>query len=362
MDKKNAYSPFKILHDIKRIEDLRKGKIPPPKTIRIDLNTFCNHDCDFCLYQNSNDGLRGIGLNKKMPPKININLKRLLVLFDEFEDNGVEAIVLIGGGEPTIYPSLEKVLSKLSTSKLEFGIITNGSRLDRTIPYRNLNNFKWVRISLDASNQKTWYKIHKPKNNNHNFEDILVYIKRLSEIKRRDFVTGISFIVCSNNYNEVYKFAKLGKDLGVDNVRVGIAYGRSFGERHVKYIKKVKKDIQKAKDDFEDKSFFIFDKVSKRFNDINSKRKDYDKCRFQDLSTNLGADLNLYTCCFGKYSKRYKIGSLKTKSFREVWFENRKNFKKGFDLSKCPPCWYENENRILQYLAQKNPPHSKFIG
>lgn len=360
MDKSLAYTPLKILHDLDRLKNLREGKLVPPKTIRIDLNTICNHNCPFCLYQSNADGLRGIGLNEAMPDGRQIDSNRLIELLGEFKECGVNAVVFLGGGEPTIHPQLERIIASTDEIGLEYGIISNGSRLDRVAPYKDSPLFKWVRVSLDAANETTWIKIHQPKNlEDYGFEHVL---KNIHDLKnpRVDFLRGISLIVGTENYQEIYDFIELGKSLGIDNVRIGLEYGRGFGDRHSEIISTALEQIAKGKRDFETRNFQVFDRVSSRQKDI-SKNKDYSLCRFKEITTNLGADLKLYTCCFGKYSESHAIGSLKEMSFRELWFEKRKEFLERFNISKCPPCWYGNTNRVLEYLSQENPPHSNFI-
>ena len=360
MDKGYAYNSLKIIHDLNRIKKMRRGKIVPPKTVRIDLNTICNHNCSFCLYQSFHEGLKGIGLNEMMPRDAQIDDKRLIELIYEFSECGVNSVVFLGGGEPTIHPNLEKIIEATNSSGLEYGVITNGSRLDRIIPYKYSQAFKWVRVSLDAAKESTWVKIHNPyETKNYGFESILNNLKNLKN-ERPDFLRGLSFIIDTENYQEVYDFIKLGKNLGVDNVRVGLEYGKGFGERGGNIISSVIKQIKRGKLDFETRDFKIFDKVSERKRHLNG-QKDFSTCGFKELSTNLGADLNLYTCCFGKYTPSHKIGSLREMNFTELWFNYRKKFLEKFDISKCPPCWYGETNKILEYVIQKNPIHSNFI-
>lgn len=295
-----------------------------------------------------------------MPHGRQIDSNRLVELLGEFKECGVNSVVFLGGGEPTIHPHLEKIITSTDKAGLEYGIITNGSRLDRIVPYKNSPLFKWVRVSLDAANENTWRKIHQPKNlENYGFKHILKNIQDLKN-PRVDFLRGISLIVGTENYQELYEFIKLGKNLGVDNVRIGLEYGKGFGDRHSEIIDVALKQINQGKRDFEDNEFRVFNKVSDRHKDISS-NKDYSLCRFKEISTNLGADLRLYTCCFGKYSESHAIGSLKEMSFKELWFNKRKKFLKEFNISKCPPCWYGDTNRILEYISQKDPAHSNFI-
>jgi len=360
MNKNYAYNGLKIIHDLDRIKQMREGKIVPPKTVRIDLNTICNHGCSFCLYQSSSDGLRGVGLNSEMPSGTQIDDKRLIELIKEFKECGVDSLVFLGGGEPTIHPNLEGIIEATDHSSLDYGIITNGSRLDRIIPYKDSPRLKWVRVSLDAAKEETWMKIHRPSGMmKYGLGHILGTIRDLKN-ERVDFLRGISFIVGEHNYQEVYDFIKLGRDLGIDNARIGLEYGKGFGERNASIMPLALEQIKKGKEDFETENFVVFDRVSGRKKEVSSDR-DYSTCGFKELSTNLGADLSLYTCCFGKYTNSHKIGSLKEVGFEELWFNYRKRFLRRFDVSKCPPCWYGKTNRTLEYVTQKDAPHSNFI-
>lgn len=359
MNKEFAYNSLKIIHDLDRIKDMRNGKVISPKTVRIDLNTICNHSCSFCLYQSTN-GLKSLNLSTEMPSRLQIDENRLIQLIKEFEDCGINSLVFLGGGEPTIHPSFEKIIEATNNTKLEYGIITNGSRIDRILPYKEAQGFKWVRVSLDAAKEDTWRKIHRPHfKRKYSFENILKNIERLQN-ERPDFFRGLSFIVGKENYQEVYDFIKLGQNLGVDNARIGLEYGKGFGDRNSDLIPLVIEQIEKGKKHFESEQFKVFNRVSERKEDIGTKR-DYSTCGFKELSTNLGADLNLYTCCFGKYTPQHRIGSLKDRSFAELWFNHKKEFLKNFNISHCPPCWYGETNRVLEYITQKNPLHSNFI-
>lgn len=355
-----AYNTLKIIHDLDLIKKMRSGEPFFPKTIRVDLNTICNHDCNFCLYQSSNDGLRGIGMNQDMPPKTQIPKDRLIELIGEFKECGVESLVFLGGGEPTIYPALEEVIQKTDNLGLEYGMITNGSRLDRMIPFKDSSNFKWYRASLDAATEKTWAKIHVPKGHKeHDFDKILDNIKAVQS-ERPDFLRGLSFIVGPDNYHEVYDFVKLAKDLGVNNVRFGLEYGKGFGDRNSDLIDRVVEQIDTTGRFFGSSSLKIFNKVTDRNTEISNDR-DYTTCGYKDISANLGADLNIYTCCFGKYNPSHKMGSVKDKTFKQMWLEDRLEYLKTFDVSKCPPCWFGETNKILEYATEKDPVHVKFI-
>jgi len=67
----------------------------------------------------------------------------------KFHRLGVRAIELSGGGEPTLYPHLDRCLGYfLDALQMKVGIITNGLAIDRIEKF--LKDLAWVRISLNA--------------------------------------------------------------------------------------------------------------------------------------------------------------------------------------------------------------------
>lgn len=359
-----VYSNLKVLHDLDRLGKLRTGVDFFPRSVRIDLSTRCNHACYFCLYQSEGSGLKGLGLNDSMPPNRDIDGSRLIELIGEFEECGVEAVVLLGGGEPTLHPSFEAILERLTKSKLEFGVITNGSRLSRVLPYVAAPRFRWIRISLDAATPEMWQRVHSPGDADVGFEAIIGSISHVAAAAKKTgspCVVGGSFVAGPVNYNEVLEFCRVAKHTGLDNVRIGIEYSKEVSRSQTLYAEQLRLSIRKARETLEDSTFRIFDKSESRLPDISTSIRDYDSCLFQSFSTNLGADLCFYTCCFGKYASALRIGSVEHRSFRQVWLEDRKEFLQRFLVSECPPCWYGSHNRSLQYMADPNPPHVKFV-
>ena len=67
-----------------------------------------------------------------------------------FKKMGLKAVILSGGGEPTVYPYINELLEFLHNDKLEIGMITNGVTLAKKIKPRNLNYLTWIRISVNS--------------------------------------------------------------------------------------------------------------------------------------------------------------------------------------------------------------------
>ena len=59
---------------------------------------------------------------------------------------GLRAVILTGGGEPTMYPQINELLDYLRECDLKVGLITNGVTTDRV---RDGSIFDWVRVSVN---------------------------------------------------------------------------------------------------------------------------------------------------------------------------------------------------------------------
>jgi MoaA/NifB/PqqE/SkfB family radical SAM enzyme len=117
------------------------------------------------------------------------------------------ATTIAGGGEPTAYKSEGRrfddyvaALKRLLPTTA-FGLITNG-----TLPVRTetLNQFDWVRISIDAEERTTYEAFRKTAH----FEIALGTVLRLLRESSVPSV-GAGFVYCKQNYAEAPAFARL---------------------------------------------------------------------------------------------------------------------------------------------------------
>lgn len=130
----------KLLKHLDRLEMLQKGFVSP-----IMVHTMPTHRCQLkclhCCFRNRKD------LVLDMDPDLYIEGMR------QFHRLGVRAMELTGGGEPTLYPYIEKSLDYFIRGlQMKIGLITNGLALDRVEKF--LKNISWVRISLNTLDYK----------------------------------------------------------------------------------------------------------------------------------------------------------------------------------------------------------------
>ena len=130
----------------------KKGEGLAPISINLDLVTACNFKCPHCIDADI------INTGKML------DLQYVKTLIGDWSKKGLRSVILIGGGEPTLYPYFEETVNFLKKLSLQVGIVTNGTYLRKIENICHLLGEKdWVRLSLDAGKDGTFQKIHQPK-------------------------------------------------------------------------------------------------------------------------------------------------------------------------------------------------------
>ncbi len=165
------------------------GKTPPaapdiaPISINLDLTTACNFRCDHCIDWDI--------LNTR-------NNHEEQVLRDslrEMRNRGLRSVILIGGGEPTVYPHFSSFVRYLKELDLQVAVVTNGSGSHKIHEVADcLDERDWVRLSLDSGTNDTFVRMHKPINKALTLESICEWAPKIKD-KNPRFKYGFSFII-----------------------------------------------------------------------------------------------------------------------------------------------------------------------
>ncbi len=133
-------------------DNVAPPQIMVPLSINLDLTTACNYRCDHCIdWDILNSGVK-------------YNEEKLRNSLRELANHGMKSVILIGGGEPTIYPRFVEMVQYLKELGQQVAIVSNGSRGDRLLEAsRFLTEVDWIRLSLDAGTDATFQAMHKPR-------------------------------------------------------------------------------------------------------------------------------------------------------------------------------------------------------
>ena len=354
MGNKLKYSDLKIFNYKNKINSVSKNnsKIEAPLHIRIKPTNICNHSCWYCSYQS----LDNIQLGKDMILKDMIPRDKMIEVIDDCIDMGVEAITFSGGGEPFIYPHFLEIIEKLSASNIKFSSLTNGSGLKGKVADIFAKYGTWLRVSIDGWDDESYAKYRNIKVGE--FSKIIENMRNFANIKDRKCNLGISFVVDNKNYKQIYNFSKYMKEIGIDSIKIApcvVANNANENNNyHNPFYEEAKNLSMKVKNELEDDSFEVFDS----YHLLEDKfKKDYDWCPYAQINPVIGADMNIYTCHDKAYNiDKGNLGSIKDKSFKDVWMNNKNKF---FDVNPSIDCNHhcavnEKNKMIIEYLSLDN--------
>lgn len=115
-----------------------------PIVTHIMPTDLCNLECSFCSVR---DRIIGMKTNT-----YGMELDKIGAYLSALVERGLKAVILSGGGEPTLYQDKKghdyrDLISLIKAYKLDIGLITNGTRLNK---YEDTidDSFKWIRVSL----------------------------------------------------------------------------------------------------------------------------------------------------------------------------------------------------------------------
>jgi len=127
----------KFIYHKKSLDAFRNNTGKSIISTHISPEGTCNLRCPYCsvAYRNSIGNRIELGVIKKY--------------INQLKKYGLKAVILTGGGEPTLYPQINELIEFLhDKAKLELAMITNGTMLHKINP-QNRTKFKWLRVSVN---------------------------------------------------------------------------------------------------------------------------------------------------------------------------------------------------------------------
>lgn len=174
----------------KQLRRARAAGLPEPEppdlapiSINLDLTTACNYRCDHCIDWDI--------LNTKNRHDEETLRSSICTMVER----GLRSVILIGGGEPTIYPGFSDFTRFLKDLDLDVAVVSNGSRGDKLLEIADvLAERDWVRLSLDAGSDELFRAMHKPVKKSLTLDEICAWVPRIKQRNPR-FRIGFSYII-----------------------------------------------------------------------------------------------------------------------------------------------------------------------
>lgn len=342
-------TPFgygKILHHLDILYEMKHCPFNVvPVTLEMHLTNKCSHNCLFCMYK------KEVRESDICMAEIPFNIAKSII--SDSACMGVKAITYSGGGEPTIHPQFKEVSEIGNCYNIDQGLITNGSMLSREdVCQHIINNFKWVRISVDAGSDIVYKTMH---GNHCDFNKTIAGIKQLSKLNNGRIKIGVSFLLTSLNYYDMIKLYDILADAGIDYLQIKpMIMSQELKKEHNNYItglmiNQIELLIARAKEEKKLNVYVLFD----QFKNIIDNEHKFNKCFGHALYPVISATQEVFTCCMHLYNHDMRYGKItKDNSFYNLWFSNdRYLLGENIDVKKCPNlCRLAKTNNILNMI------------
>jgi len=349
----------------------KKGKEPKfaPISINLDLTTACNFQCPHCI-----DG-EIINTGKIL------DLNYVKTLIRDWAKHGLKSVILIGGGEPVLYPHFEEVVKFLKELSLQVGIVSNGTNIKKIENICGLLDKKdWVRLSLDAGTDATFQKIHRSRVPV-TLDMIMAAVKKMRR-QNKNFQMGFSFLIIGNhkkvnnitlvkNIQEIVPAAKLAKENSFSYLSLK-PFISPEGERSTTISKanlaEIRREVKKAKT-LENENFKVVESINFLcFYDKDLKKtmqKQPQMCHAQFFRS-IVIPAGVFGCSLWRGFNSTKIAESNQKIDRAYYqklYQNRENLLKSFNARKnCQSvsCLYAPLNCWIEDLV-KSPAKLKTL-
>ncbi|MEK9661604.1 MAG: radical SAM/SPASM domain-containing protein [Alphaproteobacteria bacterium] len=334
----HVYSDLKVLGFPDHLAALAAGRVPAPVHVRIKPINHCNHNCWYCAYRASN-----LQLGEHMDEADSIPAAKMTEIVDDLIAIGVKAVTFSGGGEPTLYKPLPDCVRRLAAGGIKVAALTNGSNLKGAFAAAFAEYGTWVRVSVDAWDDDSYARARGV--NPGSFSKLLANMRAFAATGTV-CTLGVSFIdACA-----AFKAASAA------HVKISGAVVANDGHANNLYHRQIV-----AARDLEDDGFQIVDHYHERSERFD---KPYRNCPFPRFLTVIGADCGVYACQDKAYTEAGRLGSLRTRRFREFWFsdENRERLAGIDPATACRHhCVADAKNRAILELLGMEPEHVAFV-
>jgi wyosine [tRNA(Phe)-imidazoG37] synthetase (radical SAM superfamily) len=303
--------------------DGRPDPPPPPLapiSINLDLTTTCNFACTHCIDW---DILNTP--NKHDDGELRDSIRLMA-------ERGLRSVILIGGGEPTLYPRFPDFVRFLKELGLQIAIVSNGSRgAVLAEAASHMGEKDWIRLSLDSGSNELFVAMHRPAKRGLDLDAICEWIPRIKE-RGPAVRIGFSFIIVwggasrdgekiHENIHEIEMATERAKRGGFDFIALKPVLERKDDGAEVmdpvkaqdeigEVVTRIRAAVDRAKE-LADESFAVYESINLRVLEEGSWReftRQPKTCHMQALRQVL-TPLGLYNCPAHRGIEKAKLGS-----------------------------------------------------
>ena len=324
----------------------RGDKLQAPIVVELDPTSFCDLSCPECI-------------SAQLLRTKRFTRSRLRELAQEIVDTGVQAVILIGGGEPLAHPSIGDTIKILADAGVKVGLTTSGTLLSR---YQDIvgRAVSWTRVSVDASTPGTYSWVRPHRSGKVYFHTVIDNMAGLAKTKSGSL--GFSFLVVvrqerdgsvKTNSHEIFDAAVIARSIGCDYFEVKPTYDLGHYLLSLpEALKELLANQLAAIRGMGDESFEVISPstMEEILAGNSIEPKEYSHCRVTELRTLLTAG-GAYLCPYHRGNPIAYYGDPNTTSFDQLW----KSKEREMALSRVDP------RRDCQFHCIRNDSNNHII-
>jgi len=338
------FASDKIYGHMDRVQEWLATGDSRPVTYELDLTNICNQECPHCFGYYPELGQDRMHLDEA---------KRIIA---QIKDFGGRGLTFTGGGDPLASPIAMEAVPFARGLGLDLGFITNGQALTEAKSRVLLANCQWIRVSIDAATPAVFKLTHGMGEKE--FRQVLGNVRELARLKKETgsgCTVGIGFLTSAETKDDIYRFAELGRELGVDYAQYRPLL-RRHGEPDVDYSDESILDQMRRASALSTEGYRVVCSEHKyKLIQRGEIDRSYKKCYGQNFAAVVSADKKMYVCCHMRGVPKYELGDLSKQSLPELWNSaKRKQVAESVDFNDCPPlCRCDSFNSILWDIKEK---------
>jgi len=159
-------------------------------SLELELSRACNLRCVYC-YASS---------GKPLPYEL--TMEEIFQIIDQAAELGARKIIVLGGGEPLMFPNLFEIIDHIISRKIKVDLFTNGTLIDRDVAEKLFRRNVSISMKMNSRDPEVQDELAGKKGT---FTAIEKGLHALREAGYPDdnHTLGIETIVCRQNYDEL---------------------------------------------------------------------------------------------------------------------------------------------------------------
>ena len=167
------------------------------------ITEHCNLRCPHCIRDD-------VTTVRNLDPEL------ILGTVDAARELFGEVAVSMTGGEPTLHPGWERIISALHERGVSYRFVTNGWHMRRLIPALDRHPPAAVRLSLSGADAA----VHDAERGRDSFRRVLMAVALLTS---RQIPTSLGFVIDRRDRHQIRKAADLAEALGCVSIHFALA-------------------------------------------------------------------------------------------------------------------------------------------